>query len=168
MGSPAESGSVGMSAVELADGIRGRGLDPVQVTAAHLERIRAVDPGRARHPTDPGHGRSPTRAAGLARPIVERERPVRPRTGRAFREQLVHGRIPRAGPTRRHLAGGVAQRRSTRRGTRRRRQVAVTGQHDRTAPTMAPTRTAVTNAERRVLTREGSDGGGYVQVRRHR
>ena len=44
MGSPAESGSVGMSAVELADAIRGRVLDPVQVTAAHLERIRAVDP----------------------------------------------------------------------------------------------------------------------------
>lgn len=44
MGSLAGSEIVGMSAVALAEAIRGRALDPVQVTAAHLGRIRAVDP----------------------------------------------------------------------------------------------------------------------------
>ena len=44
MGSLAASEIVGMPAVELAEAIRGRALDPMQVTAAHLERIRAVDP----------------------------------------------------------------------------------------------------------------------------
>lgn len=44
MGPFAESEIVGMAAVELAEAVRGRVLDPVQVTAAHVERIRAVDP----------------------------------------------------------------------------------------------------------------------------
>ena len=44
MGSLAASEIVGMPAVELAEAIRGRASDPMQVTAAHLERIRAVDP----------------------------------------------------------------------------------------------------------------------------
>ena len=36
MGSLAESEIVGMSAVDMAEAVRGRALDPVQVTAAHL------------------------------------------------------------------------------------------------------------------------------------
>ena len=44
MGSLAGSEIVGLSAVELAEAVRGRVLDPVRVTEAHVKRIRAVDP----------------------------------------------------------------------------------------------------------------------------
>lgn len=51
MGSLADAEIVGIPAVELAEAIRGRVLYPVQVTATHLERIRApMPPGGRRTP----------------------------------------------------------------------------------------------------------------------
>lgn len=119
---------------------------------------------RPRRPADPGDRVAPTRAAGLARPVVDHQRPVLPPLGRSLRQHLEHGRIPRPGRARRDLAGRVAPRGPTRRRTRRRGRAAGRGQPDREAPTVAPAR--ATAAARDLTRREGKHG--HLQVRRRR